>query len=258
MSIVKPFSGKAIFRASSLSFFSKPILGKPLTKPITRIISTLSLPFIFLAAPACAQESDPSEARDELLQNAPDAEAQDNGAPEITDIVPQFDPDAPEAPIAEPSAAALASLDMIGKALKEIDDTIERDGNGWQFQLEGTQIIVISDPLAERMRIMVPIIQADSLSQELLGRVMQANFDSALDARYAIANGLLWGTYIHPLTGLSEEEFLSGLGQTISIVQTFGTSFSSGEVVFGGGDSQGIVEEQIEEQEKEREEASFT
>lgn len=174
-------------------------------------------------------------------------------------LASDFDPNAPEPQeVREPSEKAMAALEMIDTALKEIDDTIARDGNSWQFLLEETQILVVTDPLAERMRIMVPIIQADSLDVDILARMMQANFDSALDARYAIANGLLWGTYIHPLTGLTEDEFLSGLGQTLSIVQTFGTSFSSGEVVFGGGDSQEIVGEQIEEQEKEREESSFT
>lgn len=252
MSILEACGSKAILRASNLFL---------LQKPMAKMFSAISLPIMLLAAPACAQESIGTDdqsapaSQQDLAQEdlAQEDIRQDNASP-----APQFDPDAPELPIVEPSEAALASLDMIDKALKEIDDSIERDGNGWQFQLEDTQVIVISDPIAERMRIMVPIIQADSLNQDLLARVMQANFDSALDARYAIANGLLWGTYIHPLTGLGKQEFLSGLGQTISIVQTFGTSFSSGTVVFGGGDSQAIVEEQIEEQEREREEASFT
>lgn len=247
MSILEACGSKAILRASNLFL---------LQKPMAKMFSAISLPIMLLAAPACAQESidtDDQSAPASQENLAQEDIRQDNASP-----APQFDPDAPELPIVEPSEAALASLDMIDKALKEIDDSIERDGNGWQFQLEDTQVIVISDPIAERMRIMVPIIQADSLNQDLLARVMQANFDSALDARYAIANGLLWGTYIHPLTGLGKQEFLSGLGQTISIVQTFGTSFSSGTVVFGGGDSQAIVEEQIEEQEREREEASFT
>lgn len=215
--------------------------------------SILTFPLILITVPACAQETkEPSKA-----DVAPDA-LQEIAKPESVPEAPIFDPDAPEEAAAEPSAEAMASLDMIDKALKEIDDTIERDGNSWQFRINETQILVVSDPIAERMRIMVPIIQADSLSPDLLARMMQANFDSALDARYAIANGLLWGTYIHPLTNLSEEQFLSGLGQTISIVNTFGTSFSSGTVVFGGGDSQNIIEEQIEEQEEEREANSFT
>lgn len=241
---------------SALNSLSDAALPRAVSSPLlyrSKFLSGLSLPLLLMTAPACAQE------------NAQDDEAvtEQNAAPaapsDIAPEAPSFDPDAPDVTAPpEPSAAAIASLEMIDKALKEIDDKIMRDGNSWQFQIDETQILVVSDPIAERMRIMVPIIQADSLNLEILGRVMQANFDSALDARYAIANGLLWGTYIHPLNGLTEEEFLSGLGQTISIVNTFGTSFSSGTVVFGGGDSQEIVEEQIDEQEKEREAASFT
>ncbi len=40
---------------------------------------------------------------------------------------------------------------------------------------------------------------------------MQANFDTALDARYAIAKGALWSTFIHPLSDL-----LISFRQTIS------------------------------------------
>lgn len=46
------------------------------------------------------------------------------------------------------------------------------------------------------MRVMIPINAADVLPPEELLRLMQANFDSALDARYAIANELLWGVFI--------------------------------------------------------------
>lgn len=222
--------------------------------------SLFVLPLILMTSPACAQETEESaqDAAQDAAEALPEISQAPDAAQDALPAAPIFDPDAPEAETAEPSAEALATLDMIDKALKEIDETIERDGNSWQFMLNETQVLVVSDPIAGRMRIMVPIIQADSLNPELLARMMQANFDSALDARYAIANGLLWGTYIHPLINLSEEQFLSGLGQTISIVNTFGTSFSSGTVVFGGGDSQNIIEEQIEEQEEEREANSFT
>ncbi len=235
---------------------NKRVTGNSLKKP-SITASFMALPLLFVTAPACAQEAE--EPAQESVD--PSEIAQEQAAPSLPEAAPEtpiFDPDAPEEAAAEPSAEAIASLDMIDEALKEIDDTIEREGNSWQFTINETQILVVSDPIAARMRIMVPIIQADSLSPELLARMMQANFDSALDARYAIANGLLWGTYIHPLTNLSKEQFLSGLGQTISIVNTFGTSFSSGTVVFGGGDSQDIIEEQIEEQEEEREANSFT
>ena len=87
------------------------------------------------------------------------------------------------------------------------------------------------------MRIMIPVNDAAALDPEELMRLMQANFDSALDARYAIANGTLWSTFLHRLSTLTEVDFLSGIGQTINTADSFGTSYSSGEFVFGGGDS---------------------
>lgn len=74
---------------------------------------------------------------------------------------------------------------------------------------------------------------------------MQANFDSALDSRYAIAQGILWSTYLHPLESLRDDEFLTGLGETVNLVTTFGESFSSGLLTFGGGDSKEIKEKQL-------------
>ena len=60
---------------------------------------------------------------------------------------------------------------------------------------------MIADPRADRMRAMVPIRSADALEQDELLRLMQANFDSALDARYAVAQGRLWGClYSSPVT----------------------------------------------------------
>ena len=145
-------------------------------------------------------------------------------------------PATPEKP-REPTKEAVAAQVMIDVALKKIDKDIKRDTNIWQFTLAKHQVFVITDPVAERMRIMVPIGDAKALSEPLLTRLMQANFDSALDARYAVAQDVLWGVFIHPLTSLDEKGFVSGLAQAIAVADNFGTSFSSGAVVFGGGDS---------------------
>ncbi len=154
-----------------------------------------------------------------------------------------IDPNAKKPP--EPSKEAVAAQTMIDTALKKIDKTIKRDANIWRFEIGARQVIVITDPIAERMRIMVPIGDATLLDQALLTRLMQANFDSALDARYAIAQDVLWGTFIHPLTSLDEKGFASGLAQAIAVADNFGGSFSSGAVVFGGGDSPKIQAQEL-------------
>jgi hypothetical protein len=98
------------------------------------------------------------------------------------------DPAKPTEKAREPSKEAVAAQMMIDTALKKIDKTIKRNVNVWQFEIGKRQVIVITDPIAERMRIMVPIGDAGLLSEELLTRLMQANFDSALDARYAVGH----------------------------------------------------------------------
>ncbi|MEM8919219.1 MAG: hypothetical protein AAGE37_10195 [Pseudomonadota bacterium] len=205
---------------------------------------------LFLAT-ACAQAQSDQAAEAPGEETVAPAEPDQSLTPEE-----EFALTDPEQAPREPSEEAKAALAMIGAALKKIDEEIEPTGNNWQFQLGEHIVLVVTDPIAERMRIMIPIVPAEQLGTELLQRLMQANFDSALDARYGIAQNLLWGTYIHPLTSLEEAEFLSGLSQTVAIVKNFGTSFSSGAAVFGGGDSQGIIEDQLEELIREREKAN--
>lgn len=137
------------------------------------------------------------------------------------------------------------TLDDLEATIATLDENYERRGNTIGFSFAEANITVVADPTADRMRILTPILPAEQLSEALLVRLMQANFDSALDARYAIAQGLLWSTFIHPLSPLTEQQFLSGIGQTINTAQSFGTTFSSGEVVFGGGDSSELQQRQL-------------
>lgn len=125
--------------------------------------------------------------------------------------------------------------------IRHLDDKTEGQLGRWSFAIEGVGVQVVTDENANRMRIMSPILKTENLTAETLYRLMQANFDTTLDARYAIANGILWSTYIHPLQSLSDEEFLIGLGQTVNTVITYGSTYTSGLLSFQGGDSQIIL-----------------
>ena len=116
-----------------------------------------------------------------------------------------------------------------------------------EFTLDDVPVIIITDPTADRMRAMVPIRSADGIEPEELMRLMQANFDSALDARYAVAQGRLWGVFIHPLSPLERDQFLSALVQTVTVARTYGGTYASGALTFGGGDSNQIYRELLEE-----------
>lgn len=161
--------------------------------------------------------------------------------PDFSDEAPN-----PETP-AEASPENEAALDMMAEVIGALDSEAERSGNNWQFTVEERMLIVVTDANAGRMRIITPIAEAGALPQEALERLMQANFDTALDARYAIGQGVVWAAFVHPLDSLTTRDFASGVLQTKSLGDTFGTTFSSGVLNYGGGDSAGILEEQLKE-----------
>lgn len=115
----------------------------------------------------------------------------------------------------------------------------------WQLTISERPVLIITDRLANRMRIISPITQVAGLPEGALQRMMQANFDTALDARYAIARGVVWATFIHPLAALHDRQFISAIGQTVNLSLTFGKTFSSGAMSFGGGDSRDIIQKKL-------------
>ena len=157
-------------------------------------------------------------------------------------VAAQETPEPPEVEV-EPPMTML----RLAQIIRAIDPEAQAAGNAIQFTLDDIPLVVVADPTADRMRAMVPIRSAAGLSSDELMRLMQANFDSALDARYAVAQGRLWGVFIHPLSPLEKDQLLSALVQTINVARTYGQTYSGGAITFGGGDSNGIYEELLEE-----------
>jgi len=128
-------------------------------------------------------------------------------------------------------------LDQSIRQIEGIEGDIEGQAGAWRFAFQGHQVYILTDETADRTRIMVPIIELKDLDQAALLRLMQTNFDSALDARYAIAQEVLWSAFLHPLAALADEEFSAGFVQTVTLAATYGTSYGSGALKFRGGDS---------------------
>jgi len=117
---------------------------------------------------------------------------------------------------------------------KEADSLIGLSGR-WQVTYKELTLLVVTDETHDRMRIITPIAEVSSLDKELLTICLAANYHSALDVKYAISDDLLWSVYIHPLSPLTEEELISALAQVYSAAVTFGSTFSSTELIFGTG-----------------------
>ncbi|WP_432450510.1 hypothetical protein [Aliiroseovarius marinus] len=153
---------------------------------------------------------------------------------------------AQQAPVSEPPM----TIERMVRIFTAIDPQLQLIGPRVQLLVNDTPVLVIADPLADRMRAMVRIGPAEALDADLSMRLLQANFDAVLDARYAIAQGQVWSVFIHPLSPLETRELVSGLAQVVNAAQSFGIAFSGGGVQFGGGDSNALHQELLEQLQK--------
>ncbi len=123
----------------------------------------------------------------------------------------------------------------LGNIITRQADTVSGISGNWQFMYKETPMLCITDSANNRMRIIAPITEAANMDKDLLLDAMTANFHSALDVKYAISNNIVWSAYVHPLKELSTEQVESAISQVYLAAATFGTTFSSTELLFGAG-----------------------
>ena len=118
--------------------------------------------------------------------------------------------------------------------IEDLGTIIEGHLGYWQFEYEGRKLYTVSDENHNRMRIMASIVESEGLSEDTLFKMLNANFDRALDAKYAISNGVAWGLFTHPLKELTAPQFVDAVEQVWKLAENFGTSYSSSNLFFGG------------------------
>ena len=125
------------------------------------------------------------------------------------------------------------TLNQMEEIIKGIASESEGEKGRVKFVYQNVLMYLISDPVRNRMRIIAPITKYDDLDKALIDAAMISNFSLALDARYAVRDGVLFSAYIHPLKELTEEQIKSAARQVSSLAITFGTRYTSGEMAFG-------------------------
>ena len=132
-------------------------------------------------------------------------------------------------------APATMNNQRLRELIRKKASTIHADELGfWKFEFQEMLVFVMTDESHNRMRIISPVLELDSIPDELWKVLMSANFDRALDARYCVNDDMLWSAFIHPLEQLHTSQFLDGLQQVVTLAKNYGTSYSSGDVVFNG------------------------
>lgn len=120
----------------------------------------------------------------------------------------------------------------MGKLLESYLKNLEGDKGFWRGDRDDVPVFVFSDDEHDRMRIMAPIGVVEELDPDLLHVLLQANYDRALDARYAMRNKELWAVVVHPLATLATDDLPSLFDQVVMLVKNTGTTFASTELVF--------------------------
>lgn len=194
------------------------------------VLSTFILVVMFIAGlnTACAQSAD------ENIGERPEDE-------DTQDLTTQSKPGE-----ALPALTGTMTPKRLGEIILKIDENAEVGANSYTFTLADRQLFLVYDTNADRMRIISPIFPAANLPEDVETRLLQANYDAVLDARYAIAQDLVWSVFLHRLSSLQEDDFLSGMAQVVTAAETFGTTYTSGAMVFGGGDSNTIHEDLLD------------
>ena len=120
----------------------------------------------------------------------------------------------------------------MGKLLESYLTELEGQPGFWRGVREEVPVFVFSDDEHDRMRIMAPIGVVEELDADLLHVLLQANYDRALDARYAMRGNELWSVVVHPLATLATDDLPSLFDQVVMLVKNTGSTFASTELVF--------------------------
>lgn len=131
-------------------------------------------------------------------------------------------------------AMATMNQDQMEAYVSSKVTVVEHEKGFLQFNYNNVQMALVSDKAHDRMRIIAPIIKVEEMSPQEIYITMEANYHMALDARYATSNGILYSTYIHPLSPLTEAQLDSALRQVSTLALTYGDQYTSGELDFGG------------------------
>ena len=122
--------------------------------------------------------------------------------------------------------------DDLEKIIYVVADSLRGDTGNWQFMIKNRILVCFTDESNNRMRIMSPIVEQKKLAYADMLKLMEANFHTALDVKYAISDDILWSVFIHPLKELNKDEVLSAINQVYEAAITYGTTYSSTGLTF--------------------------
>jgi hypothetical protein len=127
---------------------------------------------------------------------------------------------------------------QIEQALRDRFGAVVGDEQRWQVEIGRNTLAVIADAQSDRLRAMIAVAAVDQNDPRTFRRLLEANFAAALDARYAIFNGVLWALFVSPLSVLTAHQLDFAISQVIELTRTTGTEYTASPTPLGGGFAQ--------------------
>lgn len=128
------------------------------------------------------------------------------------------------------------AMDELGmeRILREQASKMEGEGGTWLLYYRERLLFVLCDAPRNRVRIFTPITETKNVSAKEMAKMLEANFQSALDAKYSIYEDFVASVFTHPLAELTERQLIDALAQVVTLANTFGQTYSISDLPFGG------------------------
>ena len=88
----------------------------------------------------------------------------------------------------------------------------------WQVKNSQIHLLVILSEDNSWLRLLTPIASANE-AQSLLPQLLEDNFDTTQEVRYALGEDVLWGVYHHRLESLTTEDLKNAIASLVSLVE---------------------------------------
>ena len=125
------------------------------------------------------------------------------------------------------------NIQKMDKIIQTVADSVIGESGIWQFKYKETFMMIMTDEKYNRMRIISPILEQEKLDKSEMIRLLEANYHTVLDTKYALSEDILWAVFIHPLKELTENQFINAISQVYFSATTYGTSYNSTGLLFG-------------------------
>ncbi|MHC5028226.1 MAG: hypothetical protein ACYTGR_15850 [Planctomycetota bacterium] len=123
-----------------------------------------------------------------------------------------------------------AQLDVL---LRRLLPDVQGEPGRWAARIDSDiEVYIVADEVGDRMRIMVPVARVDRSEVDLLWVLLLANYDRALDAKYAVYENLVWATWSRRLSWSDAVEVEAAITDVICLARNTGSTFATGDVVY--------------------------